>query len=199
MLLYVCNSKKSIHVSNLSHEPRQGPALPNVLMLERGDPLVDIGAYCLMPNHPHLLLREIDYGGISAFMQKLLTAYTMYFNKKHSRAGALFSGRFKAVHVASDPHFRRVINYIHANPAELYEREWKKGVIRDGKRLKKQLLSYQFSSLPDYEGAQRPHRAIVNIKAAMEHLDTVPSFNTLLDDARTFYRQEKELLKDLEA
>jgi len=198
MLLYVCNSKKPIHLSNLSHEMRQGPALPHMLTLKRGKPIVDIGSYCLMPNHPHFLLREIDYGGISAFMQKLLTAYTMYFNKRHERTGVLFSGRFKAVHVANDPHFRRVINYIHANPAELYEPGWKKGVIRNYMRLKKRLLSYSFSSLPDYEGTRRPHGALVNMRAAMEHLDEMPSFRALLDDARTFYRQETEILKDLE-
>lgn len=198
MLLYVCNSDKPIHLSNMSHEMRQGRALPHVLTLERGRPLVDIGSYCLMPNHPHLLLRETDYGGISAFMQKLLTAYTMYFNKRYSRTGALFSGRFKAVHIANDSHFRRVINYIHANPAELYEPGWKKGTVRDHARLKQRLLSYQFSSLPDYEGTKRPHNVLIHMPAAMEHLDEIPSFRTLMDDVHAFYRQEKELLRDLE-
>lgn len=198
MLLYTCNSAKPIHISNFSHPARQGPALPQVLRLERGAPLLDIGGYCLMPNHMHVLLREHQYGGVSTFMQKVGTAYTMYFNKKYERAGALFSGRFKAVHVASDAHFRRVANYIHANPAVLYESGWKKGVVRNQEKLKQKLLAYPFSSLPDYEGAARPHSAIVNMRAVIELLDTAPSFTTLLHDAETFYRQEKKILQDLE-
>ncbi len=169
-------------------------------MLEknRGKPLVDIAAYCLMPNHPHLLLREIDYGGISTFMQKLGTGYTMYFNKKYQRTGALFSGRFKAVHVESDAQFRRLLNYIHANPAELYEPGWKKGIVRDEALLKKKLQAYPFSSLLDYEGVKRPHNVVVNMRAAMNILDAAPSFKSLLADARIFYRREKDFLKDFE-
>lgn len=198
MLLYTCNATKPIHISNLTSLPRQGPALPYVLNLERGTPLVDIGAYCLMPNHPHLLIRERDYGGVTTFMQKLLTAYTMYFNKKYERTGALFSGRFKAVHVESDPHFRRVVNYVHANPAELYEPKWKQGLVRNEERLKRNMLSFPHSSLPDYEGIERPHNRIVNIAAVMEHLYKKPSFKTLLEDARVFYHQERDTLKELE-
>ena len=201
MLLFVCNSTDPIHLSNLFALPRQsrqGRALPYVLGLKRGKPLVEIGSYCLMPNHPHLLLKEIDYGGISAFMQKIGTASTMYFNKKKGRDGALFSGRFKAIHVSSDAYLRRLVNYIHANPAELYEPGWKKGVIRSEKSLRRKLLAYPFSSLPDYEGVERPHHVIVAIKSMMEHLHSPPSFKSLLSDARVFYRQEKDVLRDLE-
>lgn len=196
VLLYSSNGSKPIHLSNLSL--RQGPALPIVLRHERGGPLVDIGAYCLMKNHLHLLLREIDYGGISAFMQKLGTAYTMYFNKKYERTGALFSGRFKAVHVASDAHFRHVVNYIHANPAELFESGWKKGVVRNVAKLEKEVRAYPYSSLPDYEKVIRPHHAILNTAAVTELVDANPSFQTLLKDARDFYGYEKETLSDLE-
>lgn len=197
MLLYACNSKKPLHISTMSSN-HQGPALTTVLGKERGEALVDIAAYCLMPNHPHLLLREIDDGGISTFMQKLGTGYTMYFNKKYHRPGALFSGRFKAVHVERDAHFRRLLNYIHANPAELYEPRWKEGIIRNEGLLRKKLLAYPFSSLLDYEGVGRPHSTIINIHGAMELLDTTPSFKTLLADARVFYRREKDFVGELE-
>ncbi len=198
MLLYTCNSASSIHISNLSHVARQGPALSHVLRHPRGKPLVDIGAYCLMANHPHLLLREKDYGGISAFMQKLGTGYTMYFNKKYGRIGALFSGRFKAVHVASDAHFRRVVNYIHANPAEIYEPGWKKGIVRNIAKLEKDVQAYPYSSLPDYERVTRPHTTILNIAAVTELVDANPSFKTLLKDARDFYGYEKDTLSELD-
>src|SRR3989344_8417316 len=53
--------------------------------IDRGELLVAIGAYCLMPNHFHLLIREIVPAGISLFMGKLATGYSMYFNKRHGR------------------------------------------------------------------------------------------------------------------
>ncbi|KKT80846.1 MAG: Transposase, partial [Parcubacteria group bacterium GW2011_GWF2_44_8b] len=64
--------------------------------------MVDIGAYCLMPNHFHLLVRERNEKGISLFMQKLITAYTMYFNDKYRRKGRLFESSYKSIHAADD-------------------------------------------------------------------------------------------------
>ena len=51
---------------------------------ERGRKLVQIGAYCLMPNHFHILITQVSEDGISKFMQKLSTAYAMYYNKKYN-------------------------------------------------------------------------------------------------------------------
>ena len=62
---------------------------------ERGKQLVDIGAYCLMPNHFHILITQTEEGSISKFMQKLTTGYSMYYNKKYERTGSLFEGKFK--------------------------------------------------------------------------------------------------------
>ena len=190
MLLYAGNNTKALHVSNLATR-HQGPALMTVLQRERGEQLVDIGAYCLMPNHVHLLLREQIKGGISLFMQKVGTGYTMYFNKKLNRTGALFSSRFKALHVADDQYFQRVVNYIHANPAEIYEPRWKEGVIRQRARLKKLLLAYRFSSLPDYEGDRGVISEIINRSAVLELDQQHPSLKTLMDDAAIYHREKK--------
>ncbi|ALE53065.1 hypothetical protein SP60_07595 [Candidatus Thioglobus autotrophicus] len=58
--------------------------------------LVSIISYCLLPNHFHLVLKQESEDGISRFMQKLGTSYTMYFNQKYKRSGSLFQGKFKA-------------------------------------------------------------------------------------------------------
>jgi REP element-mobilizing transposase RayT len=191
MLLYVSNSTESIHLSDFG-SPGQGPALPKVLMQTRGNQLAELGAYCLMSNHVHLLVREKAERGITTFMQKLGTAYTMYFNIKYERTGALFSSRFKAKHVAHDAYFRRVVNYVHANPVELFEPTWKEGVIKNPKQLKNRLLAYRFSSLPDYENTvERIERAIIAKEPVLELLEKAPSFETLLEDARIFYGQRE--------
>lgn len=81
--------------------------------------VVDILAYCLMPNHYHLMLRQIRDNGITSFMRKIGTGYTMYFNKKYGRSGALFQGKFKSVLVDRDEYLRYLPHYIHMNPREI--------------------------------------------------------------------------------
>lgn len=81
-----------------------------------GEGLVDILCYCLMNNHIHLLLKENVEKGISIYMQRLLTSYAMYFNRRSERSGSLFVNPFKAVVVDADDQFLHVTRYIHLNP-----------------------------------------------------------------------------------
>jgi putative transposase len=104
-----------------------------------------------MPNHFHLLIKEIVQGGIVKFMQKVGTAYTMYFNAKNERVGNLFMKPFRARHVGDDRYFQHVLQYIHCNPAELYEPEWKSGKVTNMKLLQEKLIEYKYSSLRSYE------------------------------------------------
>ena len=80
------------------------------------DGLVAVVTFALMPNHIHVLLRQISPDGISIFMQHLSNSYTKYFNTRHQRVGPLFQGPFKAVHVETDAQLLHVSRYIHLNP-----------------------------------------------------------------------------------
>lgn len=71
--------------------------------------------WVLMPNHVHFLL-ETPHGNLSAFMQSLLTGYTVYFNRQHDSVGHLFQGRFKARVVQGDEYLLKLSRYIHLNP-----------------------------------------------------------------------------------
>jgi len=117
-LIYLANGTSPIRFSET-----EGQALNNI---DRGDPLVAIGAYVLMPNHFHLLVKEVIENGLSKFMEKLATGYSMYFNKKHERVGPLFQGRFKGEHVDNDKYLKYLYAYIHLNPVKLIEPNWKK-------------------------------------------------------------------------
>lgn len=108
--------------------------------------LVEILAFVLMPNHYHLLVRQLRDNGIVRFMQKPGTGYTMYFNKAYERSGALFQGRFKAVLVEEEPHFTHLPFYIHANPLKLYRGST--SIYKKAEYVEK----YRWSSLPDYLG-----------------------------------------------
>ena len=72
-------------------------------------------AYCLMPNHIHLLIERRD-DSISRVMQRLLTAYSQYYNRKHRRSGHLLQGRYKAILCQSDQYLAELVRYIHLNP-----------------------------------------------------------------------------------
>lgn len=76
---------------------------------------VRLWAYCLMPNHVHLLVETADEP-LSAFMQRLQQSYTQYFNRTHRKVGHLFQGRYKAIVCEKDRYLLALIRYIHLNP-----------------------------------------------------------------------------------
>lgn len=80
-------------------------------------------AYCLMPNHAHLLV-ETSGPPLAKFMQGVQQSYTQYFNRTHGKVGHLFQGRYKAIVCEKDRYFLALIRYIHLNPvrAKLVQR-----------------------------------------------------------------------------
>ena len=120
------------------------------------DLLVEILAFCFMPNHIHLLLRQIKDEGISKFMQKFGAGYSAYFKEKYNLQGKgyFFQGRFVSVHVKTDGQLKIVFVYIHANPISLIEPKWKEAGIKNPKKAIKFLENYKWSSFFDYIGKQ---------------------------------------------
>jgi putative transposase len=80
---------------------------------------ISLIAYCLMPNHFHLLVRQNTDHGIEYFMRSLATKYVRYFNTHYKRVGHLFQGRYKAVAIDSEYQFTYLTKYIHRNPLSL--------------------------------------------------------------------------------
>ena len=116
--------------------------------------LVEILAFCLMPNHFHLLLRQLEDGGITMFMRKLGVGYANYFNTKYNRKGTLFQGRYKAIHVSQEAHFIHLPYYIHFNPLDLIMPGWREGAIDNYGAAIKFLELYRWSSHLDYTGVK---------------------------------------------
>jgi len=115
-------------------------------------PLVDILAFCLMPNHYHLLLRQRVDGGITEFMRKLGGGYVNYFNLKHQRVGTLFQGKFKSVLISDKSQFLYIPFYIHLNPLDLFTTDWRDKGVGDFKKAIDFLGNFKWSSHSDYSG-----------------------------------------------
>ena len=115
---------------------------------------MEILTFCLMPNHYHLVVRQLTDGGVSLFMKKLGNSYVAYFNKKYhrERMGSLFQGSFKAIHIKTDNQLMNVICYIFTNPIELLERNWKETGTKDPEKAREYLKSYRWSSYLDCIG-----------------------------------------------
>ncbi len=184
-LLYASNSDTPFPLRRFrSHEGRLD--LHDLYTEERGEPQVDIGAYALLPDQYHLLLRERTVGGITSFMQRLNTRYVMYFNIRHERMGPLFGGRFRAKQVRTS-NLSKVVNFIHGNSAELFEENFKSGMVADKHLLKKSVRTYEFSSLCDYEEYDRPERVILSIESLKTCLGSSPTLDGALTDFMTVY------------
>jgi putative transposase len=81
---------------------------------------IDLLAFCLMPNHFHLLLKQSSKDSMESFMRSVITRYSMYFNKRYSRVGKLFQGHYKACLIKNDNYLLHLSRYIHTNPLENY-------------------------------------------------------------------------------
>lgn len=180
-LLYLCNSVKNIKLSDYPNVK-----LEKLLDIKKEETIVDIGAYCLMPNHFHLLIHEKIENGISKFMQKLLTAYTMYFNKKNERTGPLFSGMFKATRTNEDEYLKYLFSYIHLNPIKFIEPLWKEIGIKDKKRANMFLESYNYSSFLDFTEKQRKENVILDKKHFPEYFENFKEFKNFIENWLAF-------------
>ncbi len=115
---------------------------------------VDILTFCFMPNHIHLITKQLQENGISNFIKKVSGGYANYYNLKYKRKGHFFN-RFKPVHIETDEQLRNVLLYTWANPASLVEPGWKEtGIKNPGKVIKFLENDYRWSSFFDYIGTK---------------------------------------------
>lgn len=138
---------------------------------------VSLHAYCLMPNHFHLLIRQKNNDGIDRFLNSLGTRYVVYFNRKYKRVGHLFQGVYKAVLVETDEQLLHLSRYIHRNPISLFSKDEK---VAQGQALYKQPSSYS-----DYIGLKNTlwvdTQEILSFFSKTNPLLTYENFITQLD------------------
>ncbi|PIR38808.1 MAG: hypothetical protein COV34_00615 [Candidatus Zambryskibacteria bacterium CG10_big_fil_rev_8_21_14_0_10_42_12] len=175
-LLYIANNTQRVNIRE------QGKTLEAICSQDRSSTLVDIVSYCLMPNHFHILIKTTDQMNLGKFMQKLVTAYSMYFNKKYDRSGALFQGRYKAKHAHTDTYLKYLFAYIHLNPIKLLESDWQKKRTWNREEGKAFLRSYTYSSFLDFTDKQRHQGKILQKESAPQYFETAGEFIAFIDE-----------------
>lgn len=166
VLLYLANSSTSLHLSNILKK-YGGLSLISIFEGEEVDQsLVEIYAYCLMPNHFHLVIKPLAEHSLPLFMKKLATAYSMYFNTKYEHSGVVFQGPYKSKHVGEEAYFRYIFSYVHLNALDLVDPGWKVHGCKDIRKARDFFNSYRYSSFPDYSIGERLERKILSFEHA---------------------------------
>ncbi len=146
----------------------------------KADNLVKIVAYCLLPNHFHLLLKQNVDDGVSKFMQRLGTSYVKFFNKKHERSGSLFQGKFKATRLTGDYALPKVASYINLN--------YKHHQINPKKNLVK-------SSMVEYVNSnfENPICDLVEVNNIITEVGSVEQYKTMAKEASIAFANNKHV------
>jgi len=85
---------------------------------------VSLIAFCLMPNHFHMMIYQTELDSITKLLRSVCSSYVTYFNNKYNRVGTLFQGNFKAIQIKDESYLLFLTRYIHRNPADYLEYEW---------------------------------------------------------------------------
>ncbi len=141
--------------------------------------LVEIIAYCLNPNHFHLILKQIEDDGISKFIKKVCGGYSWYFNKRYDRSGSLFQGPFKAVHINSDEYLLYLSAYVNKNYF----------IHGYGKE------DWKYSSLLDYFGKRENNLCDKNI--VLSQFNSIKEYKEFIDKNALYMKDKKETQKYL--
>ena len=147
----------------------------NVFKNSQDEKVVSVGAYSVMPNHFHILIKQELDNGVSIFMQKLGTAYVTYYNKKYKRTGSLFERKFKSKYAGVDSYLKYLFSYIHLNPLKITDQNWKKNKINSQKHIGF-LENYKYSSFIDYLDEEREESQIINKEAFPDYFPTKGKF-----------------------
>ena len=147
----LANSTLSSKAFDFIRNNRKSTLKEAIEISKSGEKLSEILCYAIMPNHYHLLVKEIRDNGITDFIRRCNTAIAKYINTKKERRGPLFESNFKSKNVDSNDYLLHLSVYIHLNPLDfLSNKDWRENKINNWQEEKKKLLNYRWSSLKNY-------------------------------------------------
>jgi putative transposase len=141
--------------------------------------LVEIIAYCIMPTHFHILVKQTEDGGVSNFVGCVSNSYARYFNNKYNRKGHLWSDKFKSVIVDSDEQLLHLTRYIHLNPVTA-------GIVEDPS-------DWKWSSYDEYAGLKSDCNHLCNFKDLINM--SFEDYSEFVNDRKDYQRELAKIKK----
>ena len=136
---------------------------------------IELLSYCLMENHFHLLLYQIEKSAMSRLMRGIMTSYSTYFNKKYDSSGSPFESRYKASRISNDSYLMHISRYIHLNPGD-----WR---------------AYPYSSISAYFGIGQPEW--LQQERVIEIFGSTPVYADFVDDSEDYEKSLEEIKFEL--
>lgn len=137
------------------------------------DFLVEIIAYCIMPTHIHLVLKQLQEEGIVIFMGNILNSYSRFFNIRTSRKGPLWESRFKNVLVETDEQLLHLTRYVHLNPVTA-------GLVESAEE-------WRYSSIKEYLSKRKDLEGICDFDSSIE-LEKL-NYKSFIDSQKNYQRE----------
>lgn len=191
--LYELNNEDRVETTFFTF--KKDPDIANTSNRKKRKTLVDILAFCLMPNHYHLLLSPRVKNGIPKFMHKINMGYAKYFNQKYERVGVLFQGVYKHILITDNTHFLHLPFYIHFNPLDLTYPAWRDNKISNPNKALGFLKSYRWSSHLDYLGINN-FPSVINIKTLLDIFGSNKDYEKLVENYLKDIQIDEEVTLD---
>jgi putative transposase len=146
------------------------------LRFRKHDPLIELIAYCLNPNHYHFIIKQVSDKGIEKFLHKIGISHTKYYNDKHKRSGSLFQGVFKSTHIDSNEYLLYLSAYVNKN-------NFIHGYNHND--------NWKYSSLPDYIGKRSD--GLISKDTILGQFKTIEDYKAFMNENAEYFKDKKEL------
>lgn len=163
---------------------------PTSQFLDLRDKLVEVWAFSFMPNHLHLILKQLQNNGISEFMKKVSGGFAKYSNDKYERKGHLFN-KFYPVHIKNDEQLKTVFTYVHTNLISLIEPGWKEKGVENPEKVKKFLENHKRHSYPDYL-SKKNFPSVTDREFLLELMGGIEGCKAAVDNWITYKKEVKD-------
>lgn len=144
------------------------------------DPQVLVISYCLLPNHFHVVIKQVSDSGIKKFIHDVCLGYSKYFNLKYARKGPVFYKRYFSREIYSDSDLLHTCRYIHLNP-------YSAGISKSFKEI----FTYPYSSLQSYLSLEE---SLIDKDDLLSYFKTKDKFKKFVTD-RAEYQKSLQKIK----
>lgn len=170
---------------------------PRRTSVDEGDQLVEVYAIALMPNHFHILAKQLIKNGVTKWLQRACNSFSHSFNLIRKRKGTLFMGRFQAVPVLENRQLFHLLVYIHSNPLDLIFPNWRQGTVKNWPKAKSFLNNYPWSSWGVYNKKSEVLKEIRQLIRADDLLSFINEYGGLEAGMRNWGMRELDEFNDL--